>query len=915
MSIPSSPSHTQVTSTPALGAAVLVLDAHGRVELANAAAAALWQARATELAGDFLPNLFVFEVTSRDPDLVQAQWEVVQAAALAQPVTLRLQPKEAAAFDAIVRLEQASADPVRYFATITRSAPAPAAFAISPTASAANSGSVASGAHATSAAPAGDNFLALLAERSALGFFDLNFVKNETYLSPVWKRMLGYTDTSLPNTYESWLALIHPDDSAAAPDKLAGRAAPGGSRPFSVEYRMKHARGHFVWVQAVGAQLFAPNGALQRVVGAQIDVTDRKELEEASLRAEERLNALAERGRLALFELDFTDGGASWLSPAFKATLGFNEAELPDEPESFLRALPPEDSAGGLAAFFTSKQPGQPVYFDALRLRHRNGTDLWAYAGIVRIISRKRELQRVLGFVAPMPEGVGNSAGSGVSAEHFSALLAEIHEAVLLVDAHDKVVFANHAAERLLGQPVEQLVGQAGSEVFRLKHRTSGAPGESPIEKALTTGEATGLNNEFSLERGAGATAAVVPIVFSCRAVSDAGGQSAGAVVVFRDPDEMSLTPEELVKANRFEALGQLAGGIAHDYNNVLTTIMGGVSLALDARDYSGLENSMKACEAAKGLSRQLLMFSKGGTGTRQVIKTADLLRDSVRIAASGSTVKVELNAPADLATIQVDRAQMLQVFQNLIVNAIQAMPSSQGNVWITAGNVTLAPAEIQGLVGGQYVAIEVRDNGSGIKPEHLEKIFDPFFTTKKTGTGLGLATVLSIVKRHGGQIGLDTELGVGTTFTVFLPRAEQETVVETRRPIALNFALTGRVLFMDDDVEISRLTEGMLAGIGYKVDLAKDGEEAIKFYKRYLNINRPYDVVIMDLTVIGGMGGEECFRKLRELDPNVRAIVASGYDNDEMKRQFLELGFCGYLTKPYRVGDLSRAIKGVLGT
>lgn len=887
---------------------MLVLDAHGKVELANSAAATLWQARATELVGDFLPNLFVFEVTSRDPDLVQAQWEVVQAAALAQPVTLRLQPKEAAAFDVIVRLEAAEADPVRYFATISRPAPAPTAFAVTPTASS----TPPSGAPPT-AASASDSFLALLADRSALGFFDLNFVRHETYLSPAWKRMLGYSDTSLPNTYESWLALIHPDDSTAAPDKLSGRAAPSGSRPFSVEYRMKHARGHFVWVQAVGAQLFAPNGSLQRVVGAQLDVTDRKELEEASLRAEERLDALSERGRLALFELDFTDGGATWLSPAFKATLGFTEGELPDEPESFLRALPPEDSAGGLAAFFTSRQPGQPVYFDALRLRHRNGTDLWAYAGIVRLISRKRELQRVLGFVAPMPEGVGHSAAPGVSAEHFTALLAELHESVLLVDARDKIVFANHAAERLLGRGVEQLVGQAGSDIFRLTHRLSGTPGESPIDRALTTGEATGLNNEFALERSEGARA--VPIGFSCRAVTDASGQSAGAIVVFRNPDEMSLTPEELVKANRFEALGQLAGGIAHDYNNLLTTIMGGISLAVDARDYSGLENSIRACEAAKGLSRQLLTFSKGGTGTRQTVRTADLLRDSIRIAASGSTVKVELNAPADLATIQVDRAQLLQVFQNLIVNAIQAMPNAQGNVWLTAGNVALADGQIPPLAAGQYVAIEVRDNGSGIRPEHLEKIFDPFFTTKKTGTGIGLATVVKIIKQHGGQLTVDTELGVGTAFTVFLPRAEQEEVVETRRAPTLNLATrTNRILFMDDDPEISRLTEGMLVSMGYGVDLAKDGDEAIKFYRRYLNIKRPHDAVIMDLTVIGGMGGEECFRKLRELDPGVRAIVASGYDNDEMKRQFLDMGFCGYLTKPYRVGDLSRILKQVLG-
>lgn len=897
----SSPVHkSTTTSTFATGPAVLVVDTNGRIELANAAAAAFWQARTSELVGDALPNLFAFEVTSADPELVQAQWEVVQSAALAQPITLTLQPKEAAAYDVVVRLEAAGTDPVRYFVTITRPAPAPTTHAAASTT-----------ADAAVHSPAGDHFLNLLADRSTLGFFDLNFVKGEAWLTPTWKRQLGHTDTSLPSTYESWLALIHPDDSGAAPDKLAGRAAPGGSRPFSVEYRMKHARGHFVWVKAVGAQLFAPNGSLQRVLGAQLDISERKEVEEASLRAEERLNALSDHGRIALFELDFT-GGTSWLSPAFKHTLGFAEDELPDAPESFLRALPPEDSMGGLAAYFTSKHPGQPVYFDTLRLRHRNGTDLWAYAGLVRVISRKRELQRVLGFVAPMPEGVAAS-GSGPTPDQWSAALAETHEGVLLVDARDKTLFVNAAAERLLGHPADALIGQSGSELFRLVHRLSGAPAENPLDRAITTGESTNLNNEFALDRGTGSPA--LPIIFSCRAIIGTGDQPEGAVVIFRNPDEMSLTPEELVKANRFEALGHLAGGIAHDYNNVLTTIMGGISLALDARDYSGLETSMKACQTAKDLSRQLLTFSKGGTGTRLVVRPEAILKDSVRIAASGSTVQVELQAPADLGTILVDRAQMLQVFQNLIINAIQAMPSGKGNVWVTAGNATLAHEQVSPLPAGPYVAIEVRDNGSGIKPEHLQKIFDPFFTTKKSGTGLGLATVLSIIKRHGGQLGVESELGVGTTFTVFLPRAEQE-AIETRQPMRLNVARqTNRVLFMDDDVEIRTLTEGMLRGMGYSCDLAANGEEAIKFYKRYLNINRPYDVVIMDLTVIGGMGGEDCYRALHDLDPSVRAIAATGYDNDEMRRRFLELGFVGYLTKPYRVGELGAAIKHATGT
>ncbi|HYC73021.1 MAG TPA: ATP-binding protein, partial [Opitutaceae bacterium] len=393
-------------------------------------------------------------------------------------------------------------------------------------------------------------------------------------------------------------------------------------------------------------------------------------------------------------------------------------------------------------------------------------------------------------------------------------------------------------------------------------------------------------------------------------------GHPAGAVVVFRRPEEMSLTPEELVRANRFDSLGQLAGGIAHDFNNLLTTILGGVSLAKDSRDQSGLENSERACLAAKALSKQLLTFAKGGAAVRQVVKTADILTDATRLAAAGSVVKVEPTLASNLKPVCVDRAQILQVFQNLIINAIQAMPGGKGHIWIKAANVDVAEGQVPPLAAGTYVAVEVRDNGSGIKPEHLEKIFSPFFTTKKTGTGLGLATVLSIVKRHGGQLTVESEVGIGTAFTVFLPPAQEEVQVEARRAPALSVATrTGRVLFMDDDPQICQLTGTMLEGLGYKYDIAKHGEEAVQLYKRYLNIGRPYDAVIMDLTIIGGLGGEQTFKLLRELDPNVRAIIASGYDNDEMARQFLDMGFLGYLTKPYRVGDLGRILKTVLGS
>ena len=879
---------------------VLLLDTDGRIQTASAAAHALWQASATELVNDFLPNLFNFDVVSRESGWVQSQWEVLLSVALDQPITLKLQPKEAGAFDALVRIEKAGNEPVRYFAFISlpAQAVAPPVVTASPFATPATTS---------------DNFLIQLYERSPLGFFDLNFLKKEVYYSPAWKRMLGYADAALPNTYDSWLALIHPDDSAAAPDHQ-GRGGATGTRQFSLEFRMKHAQGHYVWVQSVGLQLYGPNGALQRVIGAHLDIADRKEFEEASLRAEERLLQLADRGRVGVFDLDFSNR-LCWLSPGFKSLLGYNESDLPDTLESFLRTLPMDETTGGTQAYFLSRHPNHVSYFDTLRLCHREGHEVLVHAGIVRQISRRKGLQRVLGFAVPLleePAAVVAGHGLRMPAAHLAALLAEIHEAVLLADASGQIVFLNARAEQLLGRTTAQSLNQRASELFRLVHRLSGQPGENPVDKALITGDCTPLNTEFALDTGGPNP---VPVAFSARALHDtAGGKPNGAVVVFRNPEEMSLTPEELVRSNRFEALGQMASGVAHDFNNLLTTILGGISLAKDTLDSSGLQNSERACLAAKGLSKQLLTYSKGGTAVRQVVKPADILADAVRLAAAGSTVKIELNVAPETFTVCVDRAQILQVFQNLIINAIQAMVTGQGHIWITAGNVAQHGTELlSAFPAGNYVSVEVRDDGSGIKPENLNKIFAPFFTTKKTGTGLGLSTVLSIVKHHGGQMGIASKVGVGTAFTIYLPQADKPEEIEARRAPSIRFG-TGRVLFMDDDENISALTGGMLESLGYKYDLARNGEEAVQLYKRYLTIGRPYDAVIMDLTIIGGMGGEPTFKILRELDPDVRAIIASGYDIDDMARQYLDMGFCGYLTKPYRIGDLGKIIRTVLG-
>jgi PAS domain S-box-containing protein len=871
--------------------AVLVLDATGRVTAANSSARTLWQTGDNELVGDAFASLFAFEIVSNDPEFLEAQWDALLVSALNRTTTLSVQPREGAPREMRVRLEKILGPVAGYIATIQPPVPVGA------------SGPERGGDDDAAS-------MALLSESGAVGFFDLNLKSGRVRFSPAWKKLLGYAAAELPDTLETWHRLIHPEDSTAAPDKISKKLK-GTSRPFNVEFRMKHQRGHWTWIQCIGAQVLNPAGELERVVGLHLDISERKELEEALVANDARLQDLSNSGPLAAFELDFAND-AFWFSPAWEALLGYAEGELIPEAASFAAALPAEEAAAGVKAWLLARAPGESSFLEPVQLRAKDGRAVPALLGIHRTVTRRHELTRVVGFACQLPAGAGAPEGA-IPAVLESEVFGTLAEAVIVTDERGKIIFLNATAARLLRLPADQGHGQPIGDVLRLVNRQSQRPSDDPVERALSADNPLPLISADALAPAAGGPP--TPIVWTARAAYAADGKARGVAIIFRDPEEMTLTPEELVKANRFESLGLLAGGIAHDFNNLLTTILGAVSLAKDNRDYTALGDAEKSCLTAKGLTKQLLAFAKGGVGTQIVCNAKEILEDSIKIAAAATTAVITLDVPEGTEPVQVDRAQILQVFQNLIVNALQAMPPPphQPRLQIRAGNIALADNQVAALAAGEYVEFEVRDNGSGIKPEYLEKIFDPFFTTKKHGTGLGLATVLSIARKHGGQIGLATEVGVGTAFTVYLPKADKPVEVQARRAASLRFG-TGRVLFMDDDPKISALTGTMLQSLDYKYDLAKNGEEAIALYKRYQNIGRPYDAVIMDLTVVGGMGGEECFFELKKLDPDVRAIVASGYDNDEMARQFLEKGFLGYLTKPYRVTDLGKVLKAVLG-
>ncbi len=386
-----------------------------------------------------------------------------------------------------------------------------------------------------------------------------------------------------------------------------------------------------------------------------------------------------------------------------------------------------------------------------------------------------------------------------------------------------------------------------------------------------------------------------------------------GRVWSFRDVTSQRKLEEELLKTQKLESLGVLAGGIAHDFNNILTAVMGNISLARmraepgDKLD-KWLSAAEKATERAKDLTQQLLTFSKGGSPVKQVISLEHSIRDSANFALRGTPVKSVFEFAIDLWPVEADEGQMVQVFNNLLINAYQAM-SDGGKVNISAVNVRVNINNSLPLSSGNYVKITVADQGSGIPVDHLRRIFDPYFTTKEHGSGLGLAVTYSVVRNHGGYIHVESECGVGTTFTILLPASDRAIDVSVPAD-EVGILGKGRVLQMDDEDDVLTVGSAMLAELGYDVTIARDGAAAIETFVEASEAGKPFDTVILDLTIPGGMGGKEAIGIIREIDSSVWAIVSSGYSNDPVMAEFLEYGFNAVVSKPYKVGELARALQ-----
>jgi PAS domain S-box-containing protein len=498
--------------------------------------------------------------------------------------------------------------------------------------------------------------------------------------------------------------------------------------------------------------------------------------------------------------------------------------------------------------------------------------------------------------------------------ERLAVTLYSIGDGVITTDIAGGVLSINKVAEELTGWTQADAVGKPLGSFFTILNEQTHQPCFNQLEMVLGSGATCGSGQPALLIARDGRERIIAD---SAAPIRNREGGIIGAVVVFRDITARQKSEAELLKESKLESVGLLAGGIAHDFNNILQGILGNLSLA--RMNSSSAEKMLerlagveKSALRAKDLTQQLVMFARGGAPIRKRMQLANPIKEAATFALHGSEVRCEFNLPCEAWAAEVDEGQFRQVINNLILNAVQAMPDG-GKIEVTSENAKLDAGFLPALVAGNYIKITVRDFGVGIQPEHLSRIFDPYFTTRRQARGLGLASAYSVIRKHEGQITVETQPGSGTAFHIYLPASARLDKMPTPEDIQRRFFGQGRILVMDDEPDILTLVSEILETMGYEVAVARDGAEALQIYMDAKDSSQPFAAVIMDLTVPEGMGGKEAIRRLIALDPQVKAIVSSGYSFDPVMANFREYGFSGVMPKPYVMEELGRVLEEVI--
>ena len=576
-------------------------------------------------------------------------------------------------------------------------------------------------------------------------------------------------------------------------------------------------------------------------------IADRRRVQEALRASEERYRMVADY----TYDMEYwvsPDRKIRYMSPACERLTGYPAQAFFDDPQLLDRIVHPEDHA----LFVKHREEAvshTQVYDLDFRLIHRNGDEFWVNHTCQVVYGADGSLlgRRVCNR---------DVTAKKLAQEGFQNLVRNAPMGIYIVQ-DGKFAMINPGFEVITGYCAQELLGQ--------DCLCSVAPEYKTIvrKKAIQRLKREGLppyEYEFNTKSGEAG--------WVMETVTPTQYQGKKAVLgYFMDITPLKKLEDQFLQAQRMEAVGTLAGGIAHDFNNILTAILGNIGLAvlddrIGPRIKARLAQAEAACLRAQALSQQLLTFAKGGAPVKKLFSVVELLSESTAFTCVGSPVISETTFPEDLWSIEADPGQIGQVFQNLTINAIQAMPTG-GTIKFWGENLTLATDNELSLGAGRYIKISVQDQGTGIPTEHLPRIFDPYFTTKQKGSGLGLASVFAIIGNHHGHIAVESKPGVGTTFTIYLPAVERKATPQPEEDRGLLVG-KGKILVMDDEDMILELLDEMLDILGYEAQFARDGEEAVEMFVQALASGQPFAAVILDLTVPGGMGGKETLAKLQ---------------------------------------------------
>ena len=706
-------------------------------------------------------------------------------------------------------------------------------------------------------------------------------------------KMLGYDN--IEECVAEYVTSEHYVDPGAREKMLEAIKATGEIKNFKTRFSRKN--GSIFWSNFT-AHIYPEKGFIEGVI---TDISDRIMAEQALRESEAKYRSIVENSA-DMIMLTYPNGRIAYVSPQCRKVLGFAENDILENRRFMV--IHPADMERVKILHARALQ-GLSGSNEEYRIKTKNGETkhiLHSWSPIFR----DGQLQMIVSIVRDITERIQTEIALRESEERFRTIFETARDSIFMKNDRREYVSVNPVTEQLLGISIPQLLGHTDEDLFG---EESGRHIKKTDDRVLS-GEI--VEDELSLMvRGGQRIFHVMKVP-----MRDGSGSIIGICGIVRDITEKRRMEEELIKTEKLESIGLLAGGIAHDFNNIMTAILGNISLARmycdeDSDISKRLADAEKASLRAQDLTHQLLTFAKGGAPIKKAASIGQLIQETVEFVLRGSNVRCEFNMEKGLYPAEFDEGQISQAINNLVINAIQAMPDG-GVITVAAQNLLIPDTASIPIRPGKAIKISIADQGSGISEQNLAKIFDPFFTTKKTGSGLGLASTYSIIKRHDGYIEVESQVNVGTTFHIYLPATDKilEEQMQTNRIV-----LSGneRILIMDDEEAIRIIASLALSDLGYIVTTAQNGFEAVKLYEEAFNAGEKFNIVIMDLTIPGSMGGKETIEKLKEFDPDIKAIVSSGFSEDPILSDFKKYGFCGYVPKPYNIQQLTQALREAL--